>query len=63
MKFLTYFIMAVLSLMTVVEAGRLATRLNKPRQVSKGSKPCYAPGGILIDCSTPPPRHLAKRQN
>lgn len=51
MKFLVYLVMAVLSLMTAVEAGK----------DFKG-KPCYGLGGILLDCSTPPSKRLAKRQ-
>lgn len=51
MKFLTYLVMAVLSLMTAVEAGKQFK-----------SKPCYGPGGILLDYSAPPHKRLAKRQ-
>ena len=51
MKFLTCLVMAVLSLTTAVEAGKGI----------KG-KACYGPGGILLDCSDPPRRRLAKRQ-
>lgn len=51
MKFLTYLVMAVLSAMTAVEAGKHFE-----------GKPCYGAGGILLDCPTPPSIRLAKRQ-
>ena len=51
MKFLTYLVMAVLFLMTAVEAGK-----------DFEGKPCYGAGGILLDCSTLPSKRRAKRQ-